>query len=248
MADCKWLAKGLKGDCAGDVDLWGHEKNPTLQDKLHKFREDHNVLSNQIKSLPNASVLQCYTNLKYTLKLTITKMRDVREIENTERKRLLNYEKLNPDPNYKAAAKGACRSHIYDCIIFITNALELNKNICRCMSFLQKNECSFNSIHVSLQSQPNVRRLLSPQYVSQNTTLDAHPEWFKQQSQQWKKLRSAAHVTASTAYSALGFRGFSQVKNHFREFVYKKGPVPVDAVTQVRMQHCIQHEVGVLSD
>ena len=138
MADCKWLAKGLKGDRAGDVDLWGHEKNPTLQDKLQKFREDCNVLSNQIKSLPNASVLQCYTNLKYTLKLTTTKIRDVREIENTERKRLLNYEKLNPDPNYKAAAKGACRLHIYDCKIFITNTLELNKNISKCTSFLQK--------------------------------------------------------------------------------------------------------------
>ena len=166
MADCKQLAKGLKGDWAGDVDLWGHEKIPTLQDKLQTFWEDHHVLSNQIKSLPNASVLQCYTNLKYTLKLTTTKIQDVREIENAERKRLLNYEKLSPDPNYKAAAKGACRSHIYDCKIFITNALELNKDICKCMSFLQKNECSFNSIHVSLQSQPNVRRLLSPQYVS----------------------------------------------------------------------------------
>ena len=138
MADCKRLAKGLKGDCVGDVDLWGHEKIPTLQDKLQKFREDCHVLSNQIKSLPNASVLQCYTNLKYTLKLVTTKIRDVREIENAERKRLLNYEKLSPDPNYKVAAKGACRSHIYDCKIFITNALELNKNICKCMSYLQK--------------------------------------------------------------------------------------------------------------
>ena len=109
---------------------------------------------------------------------------------------------------------------------------------------LTKNECSFNSIHVSLQSQSNVWRLLSPQYVARNATVDDHPEWFKQQSQQWKKLRSAAHVTVSTAYSAMGFRGFSQVKNHFREFVYKKGPVPVDTATRARIQHGIQHEVG----
>ena len=38
MADCKRLAKGLRGDRMGDVNLWGHEKRPTLDDKLQAFR------------------------------------------------------------------------------------------------------------------------------------------------------------------------------------------------------------------
>ena len=34
MADCKRVVKGLRSDRLGDVDLWGHEAKPTLQDKL----------------------------------------------------------------------------------------------------------------------------------------------------------------------------------------------------------------------
>ena len=243
MADCKRLAKGLRGIRMGDMDLWGHERRPTLEEKLDLFRDDLRIVTAQIKSLPNAGVLRCHNDLRSTLKLLTIQVKDVREIENAERKRLLNYEKLNPDPNYKAAAKGACRAHIYDCKLFIANALELNKNICKCMSYLQKTNSSFNSIHVSLHTQRNVRRLLPANYVARNTTLEEHPELFKQQSPQWKKLRSGAHITASTAYSAMGFRGFKHVRNHFREFIYNKVPVPVDAATRARMQHGIQHEV-----
>ena len=87
-------------------------------------------------------------------------------------------------------------------------------------------------LHVSLQNQQNVQRLLPVNYVSINSTVDAHPECFRQHSPQWKKLRSQAHLTGSTAYNAMGFRGFSQLCNHFREFIHKKPPVPVDDATQ----------------
>ena len=55
MADCKRLAKGLRSDRMGDVDLWGHEKPPILQQKLNKFRDECNHINISIESLPNAS-------------------------------------------------------------------------------------------------------------------------------------------------------------------------------------------------
>ena len=157
MADCKHLAKGLTGDRMGDVNLWGHEKRPTLDEKLQTYRHDYQTVTRQVQSLPDASIPQCHLDLWYIMQLITNNISKVREIENTERKRLLNYEKLNPNPNYKAAAKGACRSHIYDCKVFINTALDLNRGICKTMSFLQKNSCSFNSIHISLQNQRNVQ-------------------------------------------------------------------------------------------
>ena len=48
----------------------------------------------------------------------------------------------------------------------------------------------------------------------------------------------------STAYNAMGFHGFSGIRSHFREFVYKKGPPTVDAEMQTRMQHGIRNEVS----
>ena len=182
MADCKRVAKGLRSDRMGDVDLWGHEKPPTLQQKLNQFRDECNHIKRSIELLPNASLLDVHDNLKYLLQLITYKIRDVREIENVERKRLLNYEKLNPDPNYKSSAKGACCVHIYDCKMFINNALELNQSLCKYMSLLQKTSCMFNNVRVRLQDQLNCRRLLPPNYVAQHATVTQHPDWFQQHS------------------------------------------------------------------
>ena len=84
MADCKRLAKGLRGDRMGNVNLWGHEKRPTLDDKLQAFHQDTQTITHQIQSLPNDHILQCHVHLKYVLKLITSKIRDVREIENSQ--------------------------------------------------------------------------------------------------------------------------------------------------------------------
>ena len=244
MADCKRVAKGLKSVRMGDVNLWGHEKPPTLQGKLDKYRDECAHLKNSVQSIPNLPIVECHDDLKYVLQLITTKIHDVREIENVERKQLLHYEKCNPDPNFKTSAKGACRTHIYDCKVFINSALELNLSICKVMSYLQKTSCMFSSTRVRLQYQRNCRRLLAPTYMAQHTTVNEHPEWFRQQSRQWKELHSQAHITASTAYNAMGFHGFSHVRDHFREFIYKKTPPPVDEQTQAQMQHGIDNEVS----
>ena len=145
MADCKRLAKGLKSVRMGDVDLWDHEKLPTLEEKIEKYQTECGHLKNSIQSIPHWPIINCHDDMKYVLQLITTKICDVREIENVECKRLLNYEKSYPDPNFKLSAKGFCRTHIYDCKVFINNALELNLNICKVMSYLQKTSCMFNS-------------------------------------------------------------------------------------------------------
>ena len=43
MADCKQLAKGLRGDRMGDVNLWGHEKRPTLDGQITSIPSRHPV-------------------------------------------------------------------------------------------------------------------------------------------------------------------------------------------------------------
>ena len=57
-------------------------------------------------------------------------------------------------------------------------------------------------------------------------------------------MEKSAHFTGSTAYNAMGFHGFSGIRSHFREFVYKKGPPTVDAEMQAHMQHSIRNEVS----
>ena len=244
MGDCKRVSKGLKFDKMGDVNLWGHENPPTLQQRNNTLYEECTYVTHKMQSLPDDEIFQVHIDLKYLLQLLTTKIRDVRNIELQERRRMIKYQKCNPDPNYKASAKGACRAHIYECKTFITEALLMNQTICKNMSYLQQTISAFNSSPINLEDQVNVRRLLPTRYVSRYTTVEHHPEWFKQLSTEWKDVRAKAHITGSTAYNAMGFRGFPQVRNHFRQYIYKKTPAPVDAATQARMEHGRQHEVS----
>ena len=101
MADCKWLAKGLKSVRMGDVDLWGHEKPPTLEEKVEKYQTECGHLRNSIQYIPHWPIINCHDDMKFVMQLITTKICDVREIENVECKWLLNYEKCHPDPNFK---------------------------------------------------------------------------------------------------------------------------------------------------
>ena len=53
MADWKRLAKGLRLVRMGDVDLWGHEKLPTLEEKIEKYQTECGHLKNNIQSIPH---------------------------------------------------------------------------------------------------------------------------------------------------------------------------------------------------
>ena len=50
-------------------------------------------------------------------------------------------------------------------------------------------------------------------------------------------------MTGSTAYKALGFRGFKSVREHFKQFIYNKEPSPFPAKIQKRLNYERIHEV-----
>ena len=102
------------------------------------------------------------------LRMITFKIRDIRQIELKERRRLINYDKLNPDPNSRAAAKSACKTQIYECKIFVHKALQLNLHICECLAKMQNNESVMRTGNINLSTQMNVRRLLSPVPVKEH--------------------------------------------------------------------------------
>ena len=243
MADCKRVAKGLRAERLGDVDLWGHEAKPTLQQKIDKVKDELESIKTIVDSIPELDELDIYTSLSQLLRMITFNIRDIRQIELKERRRLINYDKLNPDPNFRAAAKSACKTQIYECKLFVHKALQLNLQICKCLAKMQNNHSFLQPDNVKLSTQMNVRRLLSVGYVSGHIDIQASPHLIKQGSDQWKEFRKQSHITGSTAYNALGFRGFSKVKEHFNEFVYKRQPKPFPPDVEMRLQHGSSHEV-----
>ena len=246
MADCKRVAKGLRAERLGDVDLWGHEAKPTLQEKIEKLKDDMQTIKSIIEDIPEMDHLDIYTCMSNLLRMITVKIRDIRLIELKERRRLINYDKLNPDPNFRAAAKSACKTQIYECKIFVHKALQLNLQICQCLAKMQNNQSVMKTGNINLSTQMNVRRLLSPEYVSRHIDIQESPHLIKQGSEQWKEFRKKSHITGSTAYNALGFRGFSKVKEHFNEFIYKRQPKPFPPDVQLWLQHGSDHEVVCL--
>ena len=172
MADCKRVAKGLRSDRLGDVDLWGHEAKSTLQDKLDKLKEDMERINTIIDDIPDYDNMDIYTSLRNLLRMITLKIQDIRQIELKERRRLMNYDKLNPDPHFRAAAKSACKTQIYECKIFVHKALQLNLEICECLAKMQNNHSVMMTQNINLSTQFNVRRLLSVEYVSKH--IDIH--------------------------------------------------------------------------
>ena len=76
------------------------------------------------------------------------------------------------DPNFKIAAKSACKAQIYECKVFVNKALNLR--ICKCLAQLQGIEDHFNLENITLSNVHNFRRLHNTSYVGANCDLNVH--------------------------------------------------------------------------
>ena len=223
MADCKRLSKGLKGERLGDIDLWSHEGPPTLGDKLQELEHHKRIISEGIEMLEDSDDLDLYMKLKLILKMSSLRIKDIRD--------------------FKIAAKSAYKAQIYECKVFVNKALALNLRLCKCLAKLQGTEDHFNPENITLCNVHNVRRLHNTTYVGANCDLNEHTHLIKQGSEEWMDLRKSSHITGSTAYNALGFRGFKSVREHFKQFIYNKESTPFPAEVQQRLNYGRIHEV-----
>ena len=202
MADCKMLSKGLKGERLGDIDLWSHEGPPTLGDKLQELEHYKRIISEGIEFLEDSDDLDLYMKLKLILKMSSLRIKDIREVLLKQTRRLSYLNGISSDPNFKIAAKSACKAQIYECKVFVNKALALNLRICKCLAKLQGTEDHFHQENITLFNVHNVRRLHNTSYVGANCDLNVHIHLIKQGSEEWMDLRKSSHITGSTAYNA----------------------------------------------
>ena len=90
---------------------------------MEKVKDEMKTIKSIIETIPELDHLDIYTCMSHVLRMITFKIRDIRQIELKERRRLINHDKLNPDPNFRAAAKSACKTQIYECKIFVHKAL-----------------------------------------------------------------------------------------------------------------------------
>ena len=86
MGDGKLVTRGLKSDFCGDIDLFGHEKSPNLNDLKDYMDRRIDFVSDSIKIFPHSSNANKF-NIIYDLTDLVTEMlQRVRDYYKSERK------------------------------------------------------------------------------------------------------------------------------------------------------------------
>ena len=97
--------------------------------------------------------------MKTLLRMASCKIRNIRDAQVSERRRLEKYEKASTSPSSYEYLKSAAGTYIYDCKMFIKSMLTLNQKICEYMSSLQRNRSRMASGKVNVTKRENVQRL-----------------------------------------------------------------------------------------
>ena len=96
------------------------------------------------------------------------------------------------------------KGNIYLLKNWISDALELNKQLCYIMSDINNNDLFECSHTCDLLNQANVRLLLQPEVIQDRVDLHKHTQFLKQQSDLWYDIQKQSRVTGSTIYRSLG--------------------------------------------
>ena len=254
--DGKQAGQGLKEDGVGDVNLWGFEGPPSLQDTLRCFRNESNnvlLLADQVYDQENDTVIDndVVRKLKFVveaLSLRIKALREAKVRHEMLRSSFAKKVKKFPDmgSRYKIAF-AEIEAFIAKTDMVIKDILQMNVRWCLIMAKINKiSQCIVTSGTVDLEKQRNLRLLLDPDVIERLIPgfIEDYPVYVKQRTPQWFAVRRHSRITASTMHNALGLRTLKAQKEHFDEFVCGK----IRPVTDIppAMEHGTKHEVTMI--
>ena len=91
MGDGKMVMKGLKTNFEGDISLFGHEKEPNLNDLKNEIDNKLDYVSRCVKCFPNITVHDKYETLLDMITMLTDVIRRVKNFHKTEEKKLNTY-------------------------------------------------------------------------------------------------------------------------------------------------------------
>ena len=190
--DAKRIATGLGDNRIGDVNLWGHEGHPSLQECEDNLKHELSVIEIllDVANVPNTDVFPLLKDLIQNISNRIKK----------KRYSILGHEKYLQEitimcegnrrlcKKYKKSIDDT-KASIYTLKIWIQDALELNHKICYIMSEINRtNDLYICADRINLNEQGNVKILLYPELIAHKINLDVHTHVVKQRSEKWFQL------------------------------------------------------------
>ena len=250
--DGKMVARGLKGECFGDIDLWGVEKPISMKCSLQLIQRNIRACEyinsdvNQNKLFAQAYRLESVMNEMSRRVRTLRQRIEGEHYLRLKLVRMSQNQTLDSRQQYSYKMQlSFLNEHSARCDSHIGRALHLNMRILSTLAMLRENSDVFTkSKVVSLHLQNNAHFLFDAERNSQFFDLDL-PENFdliKQRSPQWHALRQKAKVTGSTMYKALGLESLVALKQHHYEFVKKRKPPDFSPEIKLRLQYGQENE------
>ena len=251
--DGKQVGQGLKENGVGDVNLWGFEGPPSLQETLaHLHNESNNILAiaDSVDKQEDQQYIdpEVIKDLKFVVQALSYRIKSLREAKvHHEILRTSFNKKISKFPEQGSRYKlvfSDIDAFIAKADMVIKEMLQMNVKWCLLMATINRNTQSFlNSGTVDMEKQRNFQILLKSNVIESIHPgfLDSNPEYVQQRTPEWFAIRRQSRITASTMHNALGFRTLKAQKEHYNEFVLSK----VHPVTQTpaAMVHGTRHEV-----
>ena len=224
MADGKLVTKGLKENFCGDVNLFGHEIDPNINDLDNEIPRHLEYISNCTCNFGLAEPSDKYHMLSDLLNVITVVIGKIRKFGSNEMKRLRTYEKsVFSDQKYMKVIS-TCKTNIYTSKIWVKKVLKINLEIHDIMAQLQKNTHLFSiNSNPNVSEKSNVRLLHAEETVSANIDPLDYPHLIKAGSDIHKDLVRQSLMTTETIFTAVGLNKVWSIKNHFKRFVLDIG-------------------------
>lgn len=149
------------------------------------------------------------------------------EIREVQRKKEYTKQKLmdrSGDSNWRNGkylyAISAIIAFLYDIDNFLKRASSVTKNVCLCISYIEKGSFVEGET-INLCSSEKYNELKTDENI-----LHYNTRLIKQRTDNWVKIRQAAKITGSTMYKALGFEDLQKQKEHFETVICNVQPKP----------------------
>ena len=224
MADGKLVAKGLKENFCGDVNLFGHEIDPNINELENEIQRHLEYLSNCTCNFRIAAPNDKYHMLSDLVNVMTVVIGKIRKFGANEMKRLKTYEKsVFCDQKYMKVMS-TCKTNIYTSNIWLKKVLKVNVEIHDIMAQLQNNKHLFSiASNPNESDKSNVRLLHAAETVSGHIDPLDYPHLIKAGSDIHKDLVRQSLMTTATIFTAVGLNKVSSMKSHFKRFVLDIG-------------------------
>ena len=148
MGDGKLVAKGLKMNFEGNINLFRHETNPNLNQLIQELKSKLEfVAKNCVKFL--ASIPHDQLGILQDLLTVVTDLiHRVKLFHRSERRKLESYMSRPTGNDNKLPDKAIswCKTNMYTAALWVKKALRINVNLCKMASALHKNHHTFRSV------------------------------------------------------------------------------------------------------